>query len=716
MPGVCPPVCLAKQSESAPRIHYVQTAPPDRLLGRLLEGRYRIIARLARGGMSTVYSALDERLERPVAVKVMAPSLSGDPAFADRFAREARVAAKLSHLNAVSVYDQGVDGEHVFLVMELVRGRTVRDLLRERGVLSPPQAVSIMEPVLAALAAAHRAGLVHRDVKPENILLSDDGVVKVADFGLARAVEADASSTRTGLMMGTVAYCPPEQIARGSADARSDVYSAGVVLFELLTGRAPFVGDSAMAVAYQHVNSDVPPPSSRRAGIPHQLDDLVLRATRREPSGRPLDAGAMLAELHDVRVDLGLPVTAVPTRRPVATDLDDTQTIERVSDGRRQAQDGRGHPSMPPYPPGSPYGPSSPYGPGGQRPDRVRTAPTGPRYPDNQYRSTDTQFHPGQAAEPERAGPKKPPSRRRRARRRATIWIAIILLLGLLTGWGAWYLAVGRYHQVPSVSGQNQSEATQLLRDDGFSISAQVQQAFSETAAAGTVISTHPDAGAHVLNGKLIELVVSKGPERFVVPASAGKTYAQLQSAVSALPVHLDRKDSADSTGKIAAGIILRTSPAAGVKIKRDSTIIAYVSTGPPIVSAPGVANQTQADATATLTQASFKVDATSQDYSDTVPAGSVISQDPAGGAHVPKFSTVKLVISKGPPTVTIPDIQPGSDADDAVRALQAIGLDVNVVKKNKGLFDFSSYKVASLSPGPGQVVPKGSPVTLTVK
>src|SRR3954452_13610096 len=260
--------------------------------------------------MSTVYAAVDERLDRLVAVKVMSSDLSSDPKFGDRFAREARSAAKLTHVNAVAVYDQGHDvsdgGHHVFLVMELVEGRTLRDLIRERnGRFTPAEAISIMEPVLAALAAAHRAGLVHRDVKPENILLSDAGVVKGADFGLARAVDADAASTRTGLMMGTVAYCSPEQISRGYADARSDVYSAGVVFFELLTGTAPYVGDSAMAVAYQHVNSDVPAPSSRLAGIPRQLDELVQRATSREPSGRPLDAGAMLAELHDVRVDLG---------------------------------------------------------------------------------------------------------------------------------------------------------------------------------------------------------------------------------------------------------------------------------------------------------------------------------------------------------------------------------------------------------------------------
>jgi beta-lactam-binding protein with PASTA domain/serine/threonine protein kinase len=663
----------------------VQTAPHDRrdlLIGRLLEGRYRVLERLARGGMSTVYSAMDERLDRPVAVKVMSAALSSDPAFADRFAREARVAARLAHLNAVSVYDQGVDGEHVFLVMELVTGRTLRDLLRERGVLSPPEAVSIMEPVLGALAAAHRAGLVHRDVKPENILLSDDGVVKVADFGLARAIEADASSTRTGLMMGTVAYCPPEQISRGSADARSDVYSAGVVLFELLTGTAPYLGDSAMAVAYQHVNSDVPRPSSRRPGVPGPLDELVLRATSREPSGRPLDAGAMLAELHDARMDLGLPIVAVPPRRPARPGLDDTQRIERIAPA------------------------------GGPRPTGTAEAPTAPTR--GGFRGNDTQFaplEPGSRPPPEQARPRrKPLTRRQRARRRTAFWLVIVVLLGLLTGWGAWYLAVGRYHQVPDVSGRQQSVAVSILRQDGFAVSAATDQSFSETVPSGYVMGSHPGAGAHVLHGRTVQLVVSKGAERFAVPQVAGKGYAAAQAAFAGIPVQLNRQDTADASGKIPAGSVIRTDPAAGAQVKRDQAITVYVSTGPPVIAVPDVSNQTQADANSTLTQAGFAVSVT-QDYSETVPAGSVISQDPAGGAQIAKFSTVKLVISQGKPLVIVPQISNGTSAEDAKAALQAAHLKVKIDKAFGGFLD----KVVGMDPAPGTQVPEGTQVTLTV-
>ncbi len=320
----------------------MQTATTDPLVGRTLEGRYRIVDRIARGGMSTVYSAVDERLDRLVAVKVMSSALSSDPAFSDRFSREARAAARLTHLNAVSVYDQGTDtstaGHHVFLVMELVDGRTLRELIRERGRLSPAEAVSIMEPVLSALSAAHRAGLVHRDIKPENILLSNEGIVKVADFGLARAVESDPSATRTGLMMGTVAYCAPEQITKGRADQRSDVYSSGIVLFELLTGTPPYQGDSAMNIAYQHVHRRVPAPSARVKGIPTEIDELVVSATDSDPAGRPLDAGAFLAELADVRTDLALPIVSVPPppvrTRPSGAAPGATR-VERVRAGRR---------------------------------------------------------------------------------------------------------------------------------------------------------------------------------------------------------------------------------------------------------------------------------------------------------------------------------------------------------------------------------------------
>jgi len=294
----------------------VDTTLSDPLVGRVLDGRYRVESLLARGGMATVYQALDTRLDRAVALKVMHSSLVGDPDFVSRFIREAKSAARLSHPNVVAVYDQGTDAGHVFLTMEHVDGRTVRDVLRSRVRLRPDEALDVLEPVLAALGAAHRAGIVHRDVKPENVLIANDGRVKVADFGLARAATTTSHHT-SGMLIGTVAYLAPEQVERGIADARSDVYAAGIMLYELLTGRAPFVGESAIAVAYQHVHADVPPPSQAASGIPPEIDALVARATARDPDRRPSDASRFLAELTRVAPSdrrPGVPITPVDSQ------------------------------------------------------------------------------------------------------------------------------------------------------------------------------------------------------------------------------------------------------------------------------------------------------------------------------------------------------------------------------------------------------------------
>ena len=281
------------------------------LIGQVIDGRYEVRSLIAKGGMATVYEATDLRLDRTVALKIMHPHLAHDQAFVARFEREAKSAARLTHSHVVAVYDQGADGDTVYLAMELVRGRTLRDILRQYGPLTPEQAMVFLDPVLEALAAAHAAGFVHRDIKPENVLVSDDGRVKVADFGLARALSAGAQSMTQGMIIGTVAYLSPEQVEKGDADGRSDLYAAGILLFEMVTGQVPHEGESPLSVAYQHVNTDVPPPSSVRAGIPVEVDALVVKATRRAAAQRYQTAQEFLADERRVR-------TTLPPPRPFA--------------------------------------------------------------------------------------------------------------------------------------------------------------------------------------------------------------------------------------------------------------------------------------------------------------------------------------------------------------------------------------------------------------
>jgi serine/threonine protein kinase, bacterial len=286
----------------------------DPLAGLVLDGRYRVDTLIATGGMSAVYRGLDLRLDRPVALKIMDSRYSGDAQFLTRFQREARAIARLTNPGLVAVYDQGIDGQHPFLVMELIEGGTLRELLRERGPMPPHAAAAVLAPLLSGLAAAHDAGLVHRDIKPENVLISDNGDVKIADFGLVRAV-AEAKITSTSVILGTAAYLSPEQVGTGTADPRSDVYAVGVLSFELLTGTTPFTGDSALAVAYQRMDHDVPAPSTMIAGVPTQFDDLVLNATSRDPAGRYVDARTMGDDLEAIVDELGLPPFRVPAPR-----------------------------------------------------------------------------------------------------------------------------------------------------------------------------------------------------------------------------------------------------------------------------------------------------------------------------------------------------------------------------------------------------------------
>jgi len=664
----------------------------DPVVGRVLERRYRVERRLARGGMSTVYEGTDLRLDRRVAIKVMAEALASDPAFIASFIREARSAARLAHLNVVSVSDQGEDDGLVFLVMELVQGQTLREVIHEQGRLSPAQAFAVLAPTLSGLSAAHRTGLIHRDVKPENILLSSDGLVKVADFGLARAVaDTGTTSVTSGVLLGTVAYLAPEQIERGKADARSDVYAAGIVLYEMLTGRPPYSGDTALSVAYQHVNNDVPLPSRTVPTIPVEIDELVSSATRRDPAARPLDAGAFLAELFDVSTDLGMPRVTVPVRprdmpepsrpQPHPSDGEGGATSPHSSRTRR------GHRTAIL---GSLANGSLSSGPAGAAATSPGAPGLVPGLPDRS---------PSPASDRRPAGPSDSARRRRRTGR---VVLALVLVLAAIAGGVGWWFGSGRYTVAPNVVGMAQSAAVTAIQDAG--LDPVVEEVFSETVADDKVISADPEAGVEIERGSTIKLEVSKGPERFFVDdALIGQPEAAVTTALAALPIVVVRAEDYHET--VPAGSVAAFDPAPGTELRRDEQVTMIVSIGPAPREIPAVAGTARAEAEAALGALGFVVEVR-EDFSSVVAAGIALGTEPAPDAGPqPVGTTIVLVISKGPDLVAVPDVS-GMDRETATITLQAAGFVVETTS-------FLGNRVCQQSPEALALAERGSTVSI---
>ncbi|TMR09722.1 Stk1 family PASTA domain-containing Ser/Thr kinase [Nonomuraea turkmeniaca] len=521
----------------------MDTTTADPLVGRLLDGRYRIESRIARGGMATVYLALDVRLDRTVALKVMHRSLAEDPAFVRRFIGEAKSVASLSHPNVVHVFDQGTDNDVVYLSMEYVPGKTLRDILRDRGRLPAREALEIMIPVLAALGAAHQAGLVHRDVKPENVLMTDDGRVKVVDFGLARAIEA-TNQTRTGVMIGTIGYMAPEQVTTGAADVRSDVYAAGIMLFELVTGQQPYDGETPMSVAYRHVHDTVPAPSSLVPEVPPLIDTLVAHATAREPGDRPADATAMLVAAVDTH--RMLPRTTTP--------------------------------------------PPSHSQPHGFRQPNIRTgvhaAPSAP-----QTAPSHTLIQP-RAEVPQRRGFR--PN-----------WFLVILagVMVVAVGLTGWFFAQPEYVPVPDLVGKSLAVAEKAAARDGFKIKT-VDGKYDENVAEGLVLSTDPVAKTEVERGAMITMVPSLGPKRVVVPDVAGLTGNDARDKIAAAGLTVGSVKRLANT-QVERDKVIRTSPQNGEKVKEDTKIDIFVSAG---LVMPDVSGMPKDEAAAYLGQQGFQV------------------------------------------------------------------------------------------------------------
>ncbi|MFE0732371.1 Stk1 family PASTA domain-containing Ser/Thr kinase [Streptomyces antibioticus] len=655
----------------------MDTTLQDPLVGQVLDGRYRVEARIAVGGMATVYRAVDTRLDRVLALKVMHPALAADGTFVERFIREAKSVARLAHPNVVQVFDQGTDGSYVYLAMEYIAGCTLRDVLRERGALQPRAALDILEPVLAALGAAHRAGFVHRDMKPENVLIGDDGRVKVADFGLVRSV--DTVTSTTGAVLGTVAYLAPEQVETpGTADARVDVYACGVVLYEMLTGEKPHDGESPAIVLYKHLHEDVPPPSAIVPGLAFELDEVVASATARTPEVRPYNAVALLGQVRAARAALSEEqLDAVP---PQALSAAHDNAEDRTSVIPRSLT----VPRPLPVNEDEPGEPGTPYGPGGADPMN-RTS---------RFQSP----------------PPPPPSGRGFPRpRRGVLALVTVVLLVLGVGAGVWYINSGQFTKVPAVLTQTQERAEQRLEAAGLEVG-EVTRAYSDTVKRGTVIDTDPEPGARIRKNDSVALVVSDGPETVKVPDLAGTRLdkAQQRLKTEGLAPGLVTKEFSDDVLK---GFVISTDPESGTERRAGSAIALVVSKG-PAVDVPDVTGDSLDDARAELEEAGFEVEVAGEEINSEFDKGRVAAQSPEEGAQLGEGDTVTLTLSKGPEMVEVPDVV-GDSVGDAKDALEAAGFDVD---EDRGLLGLFGDTVKSQSVSGGDKAPKGSTITITIR
>jgi len=603
------------------------------MVDRLLDGRYAVESRLARGGMASVYLATDTRLDRRVAVKVMHPGLAEDPDFVARFNREARASARLSHPDIVAVYDQGEDDGQAFLVMEYVPGATLRAVLRDRGRLATGEALAVMDHVLAALAAAHDAGLVHRDVKPENVLVTADGRVKVADFGLARAISGNHLTVADGALLGSPAYLAPEQVRDGTADARTDVYAAGIMLFELLTGRTPYAGEHAVAVANQRLSEDVPAPSSLASGIPPEIDALVLAATARDPDRRPADAGALHRSLIDVRNRLGLH-GAVPALPAAATTVvsagrQDTLVVEPVADEvaappKRRRRRRRGLIALAVV-----------------LVLALLASGAGWYLAMERYVKTPgvlDMSHDAAAAKLRHAGLKvqwltpvfsstvpnglvavEQPGPGKDVRKGATVSLA---------------LSRGPDH-VPNVRRMTVAEATAALQEAQLKLGETTRE-YSSTVAANRVVESNPGAGSEIAPGTAVSLVVSKGPPPVTVPDVHGKQVADAKAQLAALGLQVTTTETFSDTVK--SGIVISSSPGPGVTVSKGATVNLVVSKGRELFQVPDVTGMKIDRAIQIIEKAGFKAQPR-QAYPGG--PGKVFRQSPTG--KQPKGTVIEL-------------------------------------------------------------------------
>jgi serine/threonine-protein kinase len=630
------------------------------MIGRLIDDRYEVRSRIARGGMATVYLATDQRLERRVAIKVMHGHLADDSNFRNRFVQEARSAARLADPHVVSVFDQGQDSDLAYLVMEYLPGITLRDLLRDHGKLTPRQVVDIMDAVTSGLAAAHRAGIIHRDLKPENVLLADDGRIKISDFGLARAASANTATGQS--LLGTIAYLSPELVTRGVADARSDIYALGIMMYEMLTGEQPYKGEQPMQIAYQHANESVPRPSVVNPSVPDPLDDLVLWATERSPDERPSDARELLDRLREVEKQLGFgtatmahnPTRLMPASAPISDTAEFTQALTSAN---------------------------------------MSTDPVAPVDATSALRTTTAR------------------------RRRKGWWIlALVLLLAVASGGTGWYFGAGPGSQVliPSLINATPEQATATLTELGLTV--ERGEEFSFDVETGLVSSMDPSPGSQVDRESTVTVNVSLGRQSVEVPALSGMPQADVETFIADSRLTLGEVDEQFHADVASGAVIAAVDPASGTDYSDGGTILQgeTIDLAVSVGVVPNVVGLTPDAARTAFSESGLVVsDDVSEKFSDDIDKGLVLSASLPEGTVRPE-DTVSLVLSKGVDLVEIPDVV-GDNVAAAKSALEEAGFDVDVVSDiAEPNWGSPLLTVDSTDPAAGKLLRRGSTVTIT--
>ena len=636
----------------------------DPLIGLLVDERYRVTRRLARGGMATVYIAQDERLERPVALKVMHPHLADSQDFVARFRREARSAARIVHPGVVSVFDQGVITGQGFLVMELIDGTNLRQLLRAQGAFTIPQALRYTTDILEALRAAHRVGVIHRDIKPENILVPTEGPAKVTDFGLARAA-SEVSMSSTGSMLGTVAYIAPEIATIAEADARSDIYSVGIMLYEMLTGSVPWAGESPLQIATHHVSDDVPSPSEAQPWIPREIDDLVAALTARDPASRPADASDAIDLV--ARAAATIPSELASRRAEVApSDRADSSQTSALNTEVISAQFTRPLP-LP-------------------APSTLATVHTSSPLPEASE-NTSTKTY-----------------------KRAALWVSLVVLLLAAAGiGGSWWwteYGPGSYLTMPATDGRPLAEVQAELNAMG--LASTVEEEFSDDVASGSITRSDPEGGEPVHKRAEVQLYVSKGVDMKNVPDIAGKSQDDAKKALTEAGLALGAITDAYSED-VPQGQVISQSVASGTSVPHDTAVDVVLSKGREPLTVPSLGGMT-ADAAKTAIEALGLIATPTEAFSDTVAEGQIISQQTNEGTILHRGDTVAYTVSKGPEKVAVPDVV-GRQRQEARTILENAGFTVQEEAILGGFFG----TVRQTDPAGGTMLKKGSVVTITI-